>query len=111
MHEATKVKALRILKELEEQIRSAEGMLLAGEDLSAIRILLAACRLSGEASVSLIGDCLRTASSKVVQGNLQSRLQGKESFARMIEFALLALCPECRQQIGVHLKEERESDV
>jgi hypothetical protein len=111
MHEATRVKALRILGELEEQIKSAERMLLAGEDLSAIRILLAARRMGGEASASLIGDCLRTASWKVVQGDLQDRLRGKESFARMIEFALLALCSECRQQIGVYLKKERESDV
>lgn len=45
-----------------------------------------------------------------MQGDLQDRLRAKESFARMIEFALLALCLECRQQIGFYL-EETESDV
>lgn len=102
MTAAAQRQALALLQQVGERVETAEGDWQAGDALAAVRALVQARRLCGQATAALVGYCLRAAWGDVRQRGSAADLA---AFFQMVEFAWDALCPACREQAAAGFAE------
>lgn len=101
---ATRAEVEHFLQDVLKRVTAAESLLLQGDDLAAMRSLLKARRLSGQATATLIANCLRRAFANVDSADRYTREQCLDEFIRLIDFAETTLCPTCRRRVAAKLK-------
>lgn len=96
---------LKILDASYEKVGQAEDLLSNGEGMAALQLLLETKKVIREVVVILIVHCLRE-SLEAIDG--EDQLSSEKRLRDLIElmnFAMLALCLDCQNQIGAKLKE------
>jgi hypothetical protein len=96
---------LNSLSDVREQIGDVEALLSNGDHLAALHRLLQSRNQLRRAVVIFIVECLRENLAMVKDEDSLSYETRLRNLTEIVDFALLALCPDCRRQIGVHLKE------
>jgi hypothetical protein len=96
---------LKSLHELSEQVGQAEDLLSHGEDVASLQLILGIKKLIRQVVVILVAQCLRKNLEAIDSEDQHSSETRLQDLVEMMNFALLALCLECRQQIGAKLKE------
>ena len=93
------------LSDVREQIGEVETLLSNGDHLAALHQLLQSRNHLRQVVVTLMVACVQE-NLEVVKGedplSYETRLR---NLAEIVNFALLALCPDCQHQIGIDLKE------
>lgn len=73
--------------------------------MAAMQVILGSKKLIKQVVVILVVHCLRKNLEAINgEGQLSSEMRLRD-LVEMMNFALLALCPDCQQQIGAKLKE------
>jgi hypothetical protein len=93
------------LADVREQIGKAATSLSDEDHLAALNWLLQSRNHLRQAVVILIVECLRENLQAVEDEDNSSYERRLRNLTGIVDFALLALCPDCRRQIGVDLKE------
>jgi len=93
------------LSNVREQIGEVETFLPNGDHLAALHHLLQSRNYLRQVVVILIVECLRENLEGIKGEDLLSYEMRLHNLAEVVNFALLALCPDCQHQIGVDLKE------
>jgi hypothetical protein len=93
------------LSDVREQIGEVETLISNGDHLAALHHLLQCRNQLRQAVVIFIVKCLRENLAMVKDENSLSYETSLRNLAEIMNFALLALCPNCQRRIGVHLKE------
>jgi hypothetical protein len=99
MQPKTKVEATKSLKQIGQRVATAEALLLTGNHAAAMRALLEARRLGGQATAVLMADCLQRALNGVSSSDRRTREASLEEFIRLVDFVESTLCATCRGQV------------
>jgi hypothetical protein len=104
MQQPIKSATLASIQDVQAQIGEVEVLLLAGDHPAAMVCLLKARNDLRQIVVILIVECLRK-NLEVVDDDDSSIDQRLSKLTEIVNFALLALCPDCQRKIGARLKE------
>lgn len=105
MNELERATILKPFAELSEQIRQAEDLLSSGEEVAALRAIYGIKKQIGQVTVMLIVQCLRKNLEAIAGEDQLSYEMRMHHLFETLNFALLALCPECQQEIRTKLME------
>ncbi len=106
MQKPIKSATLASIQDVQAQIEEVEVFLTAGDRPAAMVSLLKARNDLRQIVVVLIVECLRK-NLEICEGvDAPSIDQRLSKLTEILNFALLALCPDCRQQIGARLKDK-----
>lgn len=94
---------LKPLTELQEQVGQAVERLSAGEDLTALRMLIQTKVYIRKAVVSIIIKCLQQKLRANNWSDQESIERDLTDIFQLVEFTLTTLCPECKHQIYMEL--------
>jgi uncharacterized protein with beta-barrel porin domain len=106
MKPETKVAATKHLKRLGQCVATAEALLSAGNHTAAMRALLEARRLGGQATAVLMADCLQQSLAGVNSPDRRTREASVDEFIRLVDFVESTLCVKCRRRVAARLKEK-----
>ena len=93
--------ALKSLRAMLDETIQARRMVENGQTVPVLKALARAKRLGKGAIAVLLSDCLKATTEQADAANL-SRL------AELIGFAMQALCPACRSEVGKKWKEAED---
>jgi hypothetical protein len=106
MQQPIKSATLPSIQDVQAQIEEVEVFLSAGDHLAAMVSLLKARNDLRQIVVILIVECLRK-NLEVCEGvddpSIDQRLS---KLTEILNFALLALCPDCQNQISARIKDK-----
>lgn len=104
MRPETKVEAMKSLKQIGQRVASAEALALAGDSAAAMRALLEARRLGGQATAVLMADCLQQALAGVNSPDRRTREASVDEFIRLVDFVETTLCRACRRRVASRVR-------
>jgi hypothetical protein len=106
MQPETKVEATKTLKQIGQRVATAEALLSAGQHAAAIKTLLEARRLGGQATAVLMADCLQQVLAGISSPDRRTREASVDEFIRLVDFVESTLCATCRRRVAARLKEK-----
>jgi len=92
------------LVELLEQVIKADELLSTGQDLAALQLLLGTKTQIREAIIPIVVNCVRQKLSAENWIDREVREKELNEVYKLLEFSLLTLCPDCKQQIYLELR-------
>lgn len=93
--------ALKFLRAMLDETIQARRMAENGQTVPVIKALARAKRLGRESIGALLGECLKAKTEQADEANLPR-------LAELIGFAMQALCPACRSEVGKKWKEAED---
>lgn len=96
---------LKSLDDLLKQVGKAEDLLSDGEDIAALQLLIEVKKSIRQVVVILVVQCFQK-NLEAIDGEDQLSFELRlRNLVGLMNFVLLALCPDCRQQTGAKLRE------
>ena len=93
--------ALKSLRAMLDETVRAHDLTANGDAIPTMRSLVRAKRLGKQSIAALLGNCLNATVEQADEANLPR-------LAELIGFAMQALCPACRSEVGKKWKEAED---
>jgi hypothetical protein len=106
MEPKTRAEVTKLLKQIGQRVATAEALASADDPVAAMRTLLAARHLGGQATAVLMADCLQQALAGVNSPDRRTREASVDEFIRLVDFVESTLCVKCRRRVAARLKEK-----